>query len=359
MTTRIRMQEGRAEITVLPEDALPDRSPFLTALVEAAGALLTWDVTADSPLPEAHVHDADAASAWLHEVYGAATTTAVLRGRDTVVEVEPDPDILRAVLTLGHLSWARAWWPASGGVLSLDPALLAAEIAAESHRIAHLLDDEDAVERAVIEARDAPSVLAGLPPGLAADGIRLSSILAGLAEDEGVVLAPATPSAHRAEWALAAGGDHGALSLTGVVVAEGSAPVQWSDVPAQTVDAAAEARWALHQQTDAAWLQVEVTAVDGVSSKSALRARFGPAELDVDVPLEFDGTRFRGAIVAPSAAVFLPLRDRILWVRDPAAAPSPGEPESAEERARVLRFAADRLRAADATLAERAAAARA
>ncbi|WP_146113865.1 MULTISPECIES: hypothetical protein [unclassified Microbacterium] len=366
MSTRIRVRDGRAEITTTSHDtavpgALAERPSFLTALVEAKGALLTWDATATPHLPDAEVHDARAASAWLDDVYGSAVADAVRRGDDTIVALDApaDPATVASVFALGNLSWARSWWPASIGIPALEPAILAAEIAVQSHRISHLLDDDDAVERAVLDAREAPSALAALPSSLAAEGAALALALDALAEDDGVELQPATTAEPRAEWALAAGGASGAPPATGIVVAHGSAPVRWSDVPAQTVDAGAEARWTLLQGTDAPFLHVVVAAVVGLPSIPALHARFGPAELELDVVLALDGSHFIGETAVPASALFLPVSARTLWVHDPSLASSSGDPESAEDRARVMAFAAGRLAAPDASLAERAAGARA
>jgi hypothetical protein len=365
MSTRIRVLDGRVEITTRSNDtaapgALAERASFMTALVEAKGAILIWDATATPHLPDAEVHDARAASAWLDDVYGPVVADAVLRGGDTIVALDApaDPATVASVFALGNLSWARAWWPASTSILALEPAILAAEIAVQSHRISHLLEDDDAVECAVLDAREAPSALAALPSSLAAEGAALTLALDALAEDHGVELQPATATEPRAEWALAAGGERPSPTANGIVVAHGSTPVHWSDVPAQTVDAAAAARWTLLQGTDSPFLRVEVAAVVGLPSIPALHARFGPAELELDVMLELEGSHFVGETVVPASALFLPPAARALWVREPSMASSPGASESPEERARVLAFAAGRLTAPDASLAERAAGAR-
>jgi len=368
MSTRIRVRDGRIEVSTAREDsvrsdALVEHVPLRTALVEAAGAQLTWDVTAPAPLPDTDVHDALAASAWLADVYGATVADAVFRGVDVEIALDAfgDPTIVDAVRALGHLNWARAWWPASSGIPALDPAIVAAEVAVTSHLLTHLLDDEDAVEHAMTDAHDAPAALAALPPALAADAAELAAVLDALAEDHGVAWAPTPPADVRSEWALAAGGERRASAADGVVIAQGTAPVRWSDVPTQTVDAAAEARWTLLQGTDTPFLQVEVPAVQGVLSAPELHAVFGPPALDVDVVLRRADSVFVGETVVPASALFLPPGARTLRVHDPLLV-SPDEPEaaeSAEDRAEVLAFATTRLTAPDASLAERAAGARA
>jgi hypothetical protein len=168
-----------------------------------------------------------------------------------------------------------------------------------------------------------------------------------------------TPPDRRAEWALAAGGDRPAPAADGVVVAQGTAAVQWSDVPPQTVDAAADARWMLLQGTDAPFLRVEVPAVDGAPSSTGLRALFGPMDAGLEVELHRDDSSFVGEGVVPASALFLPPAARTLRVHDPLMSSAAAGPESADDRALILAFAASRLAAPEASLAERAAGARA
>lgn len=349
MSTLIRVRDGVAHIS--SGLGAPGGPPFLTAIVEAAGALLHWDPTVGVASPDADIDDLVAASGWLAELYGPAVADAVRDGDDIVVDVEPrDPHVVDAVLRLGHLTWARAWWPAGASIPALDPALLAAEITVASHVVSHLLDDDDAVERALQDAVDAASALAALPATLAPEGAELSVAVSDLAEDHGVDLLPVR--ARRAEWALAAGGAGPAPG--GIEVATGTTPIRWADVPAQTVDAEGEARWSLRQQGGTTTLRVEVPAVDRATTDS-LRARFGPEDAAVEVALARVAGRFEGEAVVAASLVFLPAPERTLWVRDPLLAPSPGEPENADDRVRALLFAALRLPAPHASLAERAA----
>lgn len=349
MSTLIRVRDGVAHISSGTGD--PEGPPFLTAIVEAAGALLHWDPTAGVGSPDAHIDDLTAAAGWLSDVYGPAVAAAARDGEETAVAVDPrDPHVVDAVLRLGHLSWARAWWPAGARIPALDPALLAAEITVASHAVSHLLDDEDAVERALEDAADAAAALAELPAVLAEEGAELSAALSDLADDHGVALLPV--STRRAEWALAAGGAGSAP--VGIEVASGTAPIRWADVPAQTVDAEGEARWSLRQQGGATTLRVEVPAVDGATA-DALRARFGPEDAAVEVTLARVADRFEGDAEVAASVSFLPAHERTLWVRDPRWASSPGAPESADDKERALQFARIRLHAPHASLAERAA----
>ena len=360
MSAQIRAQGDRVHLS--SADSSPDRIPFRTAIVEARGGLLRWDPTDAVTVPDADVDDVDAAAVWLAEIYGPEVADAVSRGTDATLPVgEGDPAVIDAVLRLGHLAWAGAWWPAGSRVPALDPALLAAETALTTHIVEHLLDDDQAVERALADAATAPAALAAVPSALAIDADRMLSALSALAEDYGVVL-DATPgrsiSGAREEWALAAGGAH--ASRAGVEVASGSAPVRWTDVPAQTVAAESEARWTIRQHAGAAVLHVEVPAVDSPHAGRSLVARFGPAELGTEVILERGSAMFHGEAEVPASALFLPAADRTLRVHDPLlSAEDDGAPEPLDQRERVLAFAASRLSSPDASLAERVAGARA
>jgi hypothetical protein len=353
MSVRIRVHGD--EVHVSRAEAPLDRMPYLTALVEAAGALLHWDATETVALPDADVDDLRAAADWLPEIYGQEVADAVVFGADATLPVGGgDPAVIDAVLRLGHLNWAQAWWPAGARISALDPALLAAESAVTAHIVEHLLDDDRAVERVLADAAEAPRAVAALPPAFAAETERLLTTLADLSEDHGVALAPAEPAAVREDWALAAGGVDSISS--GVEVASGRAAVRWSDVPAQTVDAGAEARWAIRQRAGAAVLRVEVPAVDSPRAARSLTARFGPAELGVDVVLRRETTLFEGEAEVPASALFLPSSEQTLWVRDPVLSPEDdGAPDPHDARERVLSFAAARLLSPKATLAERSA----
>ncbi|MBY8853634.1 hypothetical protein K7G98_37540, partial [Saccharothrix sp. MB29] len=73
----MRVTRGRT-LVVGDWPELPER----TALVEAAGAVLAWDVLVDGP-PAARVDDPERAADWLWEVYGDAAAD-VLGGADEV-----------------------------------------------------------------------------------------------------------------------------------------------------------------------------------------------------------------------------------------------------------------------------------
>lgn len=362
MSVLIQVRDGVAHVSSgRLEETDP---PLLTAVVEAAGGLLLAEVTAEAVVeagvreirvPDALIDDVDAAGIWLADLYGPEVADAVRQGAETSLEwTGPgDPGIADAVHRLGQLTWARGWWPAGARIPALDPSLLAAEIALTSHLLSHMLDDDEAVERALRDAADVRSPLAALPSALTPDGAELAAALADLADDLGVELLPAREN--REDWALAAGGTGPVADRPGIEVASGTAPVRWADVPAQTVDAEGVARWSLSQSDGRLMLQVEVPAVDADFAARALRARFGPADSDIEVALERQGDRFRGEIAVAASVAFLPAGERMLWVRDPALASSPGEPDSASDRERVLRHAAARLGAPGAFFAERVA----
>ena len=294
--------------------------PERTALLEARGATLYWDVLSDAP-PVTDVHDEAQAADWLWDL----------------------PDTAREPAYLG---WAKAWWPVSvaAGVPALDPALLAAELAVATAAVDHLLDDEDAVPRAVAAAANAVHPLAALAddPELGPAAADLSARLADLAEDHGITLpAPVPAPTSRAGFALAAGGRAG----SDVVVLRGSAPVDWALVPQGAVDAAADATWSVLRRGGELVLAVSVPTMTNVP----LAARFGP----VDVPID-DGT---GSVAVPASTLLLPAAQRNLTVYAPgfATPDTTDDPDAPARRAALVALARARLTAPDATLTERAA----
>lgn len=295
--------------------------PERTAPLEARGATLYWDVlTGADPVTE--VHDDALAADWLWDVPAAARE-------------------------LAYLTWAKAWWPTSvvAGVPPLDPALLAAELAVAAAAVDHLLDDEDAVERAVADAAAAVHPLAALAtdPALGDAASALAARLADLAEDHGITLPNPVPAEReRTGFALAAGGTAGAE----VVVLRGASPVDWALVPQGTVDAAADATWSVVRRDGGLVLAVSVPTLRPVP----LAARFG----EIEAPLH-DGT---GQVTVPPSVLLLPAAQRTLTVYAPGfAEPEPEtDPDAAARRAALVAMARARLDAPDATLTERAAA---
>ncbi|MGF6822349.1 hypothetical protein M2317_001253 [Microbacterium sp. ZKA21] len=355
MSVGIRIDGARARVAASePEESRTE--PFAVALVEARGALLSWTIP-PGRFPDAEVHAPLLAAEWLADVYGDAVAEAVRQAATAGTSAEdialPDETRLAAdVRRLALLTWARDWWPAGTAVPPLDTSVLAAEIAIATHRVDHVLDDDEATEHAVSDAVGAPSALAALTSSFAEDAAALADELSSLADDHGVELLPVVE--RRAEWALAAGGS--ASGAAGIEIAHGTAPVRWADVPTQTVAADAEARWSLRHAAGEPTLVVEVAAVPGGSAD--LRARFGPDEPGIDLPLPLSGSVFSGSARVPASVALLPIEQRILWVRDARMAAHPGPVESADAREAALAHASARIVDASAGLAERAAGAR-
>ncbi|MFJ6672938.1 hypothetical protein ACIQMJ_17645 [Actinosynnema sp. NPDC091369] len=322
-------------------------SPEVVALLECSGALLAWDVLADTPLPAARVHDVDRAAEWLWEIYGDAAD-AILGGSPEV----DDPDVAEsgpggwrvrdACRRAAQLNWANAWWPASvtAGVPALDTAVLHAELAVELSAVEHLLDDPDAVERALasVVPLDAPD------PALAA----LAERVAALAEDYGVVL-PAAEVADQAGYALAAGGFGGG---DGISALSGSSTVDWSLVPHGAVDAAAPAAWAVVRRQGRT--AVEVSVVPGPRPGARLAARFGDVEVALDGVDEVG--RLTGSAPVSAAVLLLPPDRRELVVYAPDfAEPTAPDPSAGPRRAAIIAYARARTTSPTATLTERTA----
>jgi hypothetical protein len=319
----------------------PER-PETVALVEAAGAILAWDVLAGGPVPAVRVDDPERAAEWLWEIYSSAADE-ILGGADEVtVPAAGDWRVRDACRTVAQLNWAQAWWPASAsaGIPALDPAVLRAERTVALSVVEHLLDDPDSVERALasVVSVDSPD------PEVAA----LAARVAALAEDYGMMLSPAeVPS--RAGYALAAGGTGGSAGTT---VLAGSSTVDWALVPAGVVDAAAPADWAVVRRQGTTVLEVSVA--PGPRPRPPLAARFA----DVDVRLdEVDGLgRITGSAPVPPTALLLPPDRRVVTVYAPGFAP-PADPDPGAEARHIaiIAYARSRVGSPTATLTERTA----
>ncbi|GAA2786060.1 hypothetical protein [Crossiella cryophila] len=303
--------------------------PEQTALVEAAGALVSWDLLG-APEPVVEVHAADRAAAWQWEL--------------------AEPAVLTAVHRLALLNWARFWWPASAlaGVPVLHPALLAAEHALATHAVSHLLDDEQATERALAALLPLPLEALSANENLHAEALALAERLAELAEDFGVQAPAPAAAARRDDYALAAGGGG---QPGGLVVQRGSAPVDWSLVPAGAADAVAEASWIILRRNGISVLEASIPPSPG-GFPPRLAARFGPVELDLEPTPTGELT---GSIPLPATALLLPADQRVLTVYAPEfAAPAPPDPAAPARRAALVGFALSRLEDPAASLTERA-----
>ncbi len=316
----------------------PER-PEVSAVVEAAGAVLAWDVLAGDPVPAARVDDPERAADWLWEVYGSTAGEILGGAAEVTVPVDGDWRVRDACRVVAQLNWVEAWWPAStsAGVPAVDPVVLHAERAVAVSTVDHLLDDPDAVARALAS-------VALLGPAHQ----ELAERVAALAEDHGVVLSPAE-APHRTGYALAAGGTG---SSAGTTVLTGSSTVDWTLVPAGVVDAAAPADWAVLRRDGATVLEVSVP--PGPRPGARLAARFA----DVDVPLdEVDGLgRITGSAPVPASVLLLPPDRRAVTVYAPGfAVPAAPDPGARARRAAIIAYARSRAGAPDATLTERTA----
>jgi hypothetical protein len=311
--------------------------PEVTAVLEASGAVLAWDVLAGDAAPAARVHDPARAAEWLWEVYGSAAEDILGDADDVTVPEDGDWSVRDACRTAAQLDWAQAWWPASAsaGVPALDLVVLRAERAFALSNVEHLLDDPDAVERAL------GSVVPPADPDLA-------DRVAALAEDYGIDLSPA-PATTRSGFALAAGGGPGDIRTT---VLTGTSTVDWTLVPAGSVDAAASAEWAVVRRDGAT--VVEVSVAPGPRPEGPLAARFGDVEVTLD---EVDPLgRVTGSAPVPASVLLLPPDRRTVIVYAPGfAAPVAPEPGADARQAAVIAYARSRVGSPSATLTERTA----
>jgi hypothetical protein len=309
--------------------------PEQTALVEAWGALLAWDVLADDAVPAARVDDAERAADWLWEIYGVDAAAEILSGANEVtIPAEGDWRVRDACRTVAQLGWIEAWWPASAvaGVPPVSQALLRGELVITIDTVEHLLDDDESLERALVAAGQ----LTSIP--------EVDGTLAELAENYGVALS-AAPT--QAEFALAAGAQG---RPAGVTVLSGVDAIDWALVPSGVVDAAAEAEWAIVRSDGATYLEVSVSLVPG--ARPRLAARFGEVEVDLDRLDDFG--RLTGRTPVSATVLLMPSAQRVLTVYAPDFA-QPGESSSdgQERRAAIIAYARSRTESPSATLTER------
>ncbi|MGO2110193.1 MAG: hypothetical protein ACTH31_01105 [Pseudoclavibacter sp.] len=425
----------------------------LAAVVEVRGALLTWDVRRlvgdDVPLPSAEVHDVVAAIDWFGEVYGeaaladleAAAAASAARNAlsgasdassappvicaepesgpgpesESEPELEPETDglsepgrdlpdvpgraagIVTDLARVALLNWMVAWWPAGASVPALAPEFVHAEGAVAADRVEDLLDDDEAVGRALGLAVGVTGALgrAREHPAIAADAETFAARVAELADAVGAPTGAgdiagtdtgadtdASPAGdpvddrhagatRQRDLALAAGGS-GAVGVGAgaVEIATGTSPVRWADVPWQTIAADVDATWGLLQSGGALSLAASVAAAPRPAFGAAdarpgvVQARFGGGSAAVELELTLSGGQYQGARDAPTEAALTPPAERVLRVWDRRMigdAGIAGEPESGDDRSAAVAYAAGRLANPAAafapTFAERAAAA--
>lgn len=284
--TVIRAEDGTVRIT--GPSAGP---PFTQAVLDVAGAVLTWPDLGPTGLPTAEIHDVGQAQQWLWAVYGERTAAAVdaLTPDTPAAELTPPerPTALAenaARLALGH--WATRWWPAShlDGIPSLEPGLLGLELAALTHECQQLLDESgesegielleehlDALDPLIRWRRllDPPRQLdhvLGLIDDAAdnagLDGEALRRLRSALEQDH------PTPTAkpfdvselfvRQRAFALAAGG---LRTATDRVIARGSGTNDWCRFPPGFVDASENAvSWTAYAPGAGRRIEIEVVA---------------------------------------------------------------------------------------------------
>jgi hypothetical protein len=348
----------------------------LVAVVEVDGAVLAWTVDESQTQAQITLTDADRAD-WLWRVLGdsghraiaaaAARTPEQAAGVDlSGVDVNPETlDGLRR-LAIGH--WLRRWWPASirDGIAGLDPALLDAEIALATAGAEEFVG-EDTLD-ADIGALLAPHA-AVLTLHLQLGEPRVVDLVVRcveLAQDVGVdapgwaeladaveelTPSPASASAHRDDYALAAGADTGPAPAG--LIARGVSSMAWSAVPGGVFDAAEDTvSWAVTADGDRANVVLQV-AVVGPGSPAGIPIRLRCNGFTASGALDESGR----ASVELLDATSQPVAVAGAWDQDWSATTvivGAETAEPAEARERVRRFARNRLAepGPDAYLAE-------
>ncbi|MGW0874077.1 hypothetical protein ACWD3Z_26755 [Streptomyces sp. NPDC002740] len=147
-----RGEDGTIRIAAGPAPGRADDGggpDFARAVLDVAGAVLSWPVREEPGLPVAEVHDVGRAQQWLWALYGERTAAAVqacTAGEPTGAGVTADVTALAgAAARLGFGHWAARWWPASyvDGIPALEPDVLGLELAALTHWCQQLFSECD------------------------------------------------------------------------------------------------------------------------------------------------------------------------------------------------------------------------
>ncbi|MGX8279922.1 hypothetical protein [Streptomyces sp. PBSH9] len=289
------MPERRCAVTRVEDGTVRIAGPpvgpaFTRAVLEVAGAVLTWPVLGPTGLSAAEIHDVGQAQQWLWAVYGervAAAVDAVASGAPAVELTLPErPTALAegaARLALGH--WAARWWPTSylDGIPALEPDVLGLELAALTHECQQLIDDSAELEgldlleehlaaldplirwrRSADPPRQLDRVLrltgdAAENAGL--DGEALRRLRSALDQDHRSTATPldlAELFLRHQEFTLAAGA---LRTASGRVIARGSGTNDWCRYPPGFVDAAENAvSWTAYALGADRRMEVEVVA---------------------------------------------------------------------------------------------------
>ncbi|MFJ9379153.1 hypothetical protein [Streptomyces sp. NPDC101455] len=294
--------------------AAPD---FTRAVLDVAGAVLSWPVLGDPVLPVAEIHDVGRAQQWLWAVYGERVADAVhacAAGElaDARVPADMTPLVGRAArLGFGH--WAARWWPAShlDGIPALQPDVLGLELAALTHECQQLFDDEgdqpdDCVAELVADhqaaldpliqrwhasppstdtARQLEGVLRSVDDAADSAGLdgptlrRLRSALDRPRRPDGTPVDPVTLFVRHDDYALAAGEP---LVAGGRLIARGSGINDWRRYPPGFVDASETAvSWTARALGARRQIEVEVVAhiaapITAVPLAAEVRVNDGP-----------------------------------------------------------------------------------
>ncbi|MFI6463239.1 hypothetical protein [Streptomyces sp. NPDC050538] len=370
-------------LTTSPVDA-PD---FTRAVLDVAGAVLTWPVLGDAELPTAEVHDVSRAQQWLWAVYGERTAAAVYAcATGGLAEVRVPADLTPlagsvARLGLGH--WATRWWPAShlDGIPALQPDVVGLELAALTHECQQLFDDEgDQPDACVTEligdhqvaldpliqwwhatppstdtARRLESVLRSVDDaadGAGLDGKALRRLRSALDRPRpaGIPVDPAALFPRHDDYALAAGEP---LATGGRLITRGAGTNDWRRYPPGLVDASESAvSWTARALGARRQIEVEVVAhiaapVTAVPLAAEVRVNDGPGNR-VPLSRQVDLWTGRADLDLPAGET----EPRIeLGVLLPGFDPGPG-PEGGAERDSIRALVRRRLAAAAAAAAQ-------
>ncbi|MDQ0603621.1 hypothetical protein QF037_007966 [Streptomyces canus] len=264
--------------------------PFTRAVLDVAGAVLTWPVLGPTGLPAAEIHDVGRAQQWLWALYGertAAAVDAVASGTPAAELTLPEqPTALAeaaARLALGH--WAARWWPTSylDGIPALEPDVLGLELAALTHECQQLLDASGELEgtellkehlaaldplirwrRSAAPPRQLDRVLRLIDDAadnVGLDGEALRRLGPALEQDHRPTATPLDLSelfARQQEFTLAAGS---LRTATDRVIARGSGTNDWCRYPPGFVDASEGAvSWTAYALGAGRRIEVEVVA---------------------------------------------------------------------------------------------------
>lgn len=264
--------------------------PFTRAVLDVAGAVLTWPVLGPTGLPAAEIHDVGQAQQWLWALYGertAAAVDAVASGTPAAELTLPEqPTALAeaaARLALGH--WAARWWPTSylDGIPALEPDVLGLELAALTHECQQLLDESGESEGAELLEEHLAALdplirwrRSAAPPrrldrvlrlvddaadNVGLDGEALRRLRSALEQDHRPTATPLDLTelfARPQEFALAAGS---LRTATDRVIARGSGTNDWCRYPPGFVDASEDAvSWTAYALGAGRRIEVEVVA---------------------------------------------------------------------------------------------------